>query len=390
MNVKKIAKRLHLWGGMIFGVLIFLLCLTGSFLLFEAEITTYQHLDALTITNTPTTKMLPLDAIIAQVQTQLTDDEQLHSLIYSPKGEHSLLFQTNKKRQEQLAVHPHTGEIMGRVVVSPFFQKVREFHRYLLLPYPVGGSNWGRTIVAGSTLFFVIVLVSGIVMWWPRKTRGLGKRLHINWQRGWFRFSSDFHQTTGLLVSLMLLVFALTGLTWSFPHTTDSLLALCGISPKVASSPPSNLGAEKNMQLNSSTDRASQQSKVWTRALAAVQERADYQRIVLQGRMASAYLYRWGNVYACDTYFFSPTSGQLLSYSPYHQQSSYVKIKMWINALHTVSWGNLPAKLLALFVLLIGMALPITGYYIWWTRYKIRQHNRQRKTTSVHSLYKHE
>lgn len=90
-------------------------------------------------------------------------------------------------------------------------------HRWLLDSMKQdGGIFLGKMIVGTSTLMFVFVLISGVVVWWPRTRKALKNSLKIVANKGWRRFWYDLHVAGGMYALVFLLAMALTGLTWSF------------------------------------------------------------------------------------------------------------------------------------------------------------------------------
>lgn len=72
-------------------------------------------------------------------------------------------------------------------------------HRWLLDSMKAdGGVFWGKMIVGVSTLLFVVVLISGIVIWWPRTRKALKNSLRISVGRGFRRFWYDLHVAGGM------------------------------------------------------------------------------------------------------------------------------------------------------------------------------------------------
>ena len=61
-----------------------------------------------------------------------------------------------------------------------------------------GGVFWGKMIVGVSTLLFAVVLISGIVIWWPRTRKALKNSLRISVGRGFRRFWYDLHVAGGM------------------------------------------------------------------------------------------------------------------------------------------------------------------------------------------------
>ena len=56
--------------------------------------------------------------------------------------------------------------------------KIMRLHRWLLDEYKRDGSfAWGKTIVGYSTLVLAIIIISGLVIWYPRNKKALKNRL---------------------------------------------------------------------------------------------------------------------------------------------------------------------------------------------------------------------
>ncbi|MDO4510934.1 MAG: PepSY-associated TM helix domain-containing protein [Bacteroidales bacterium] len=109
----------------------------------------------------------------------------------------------------------------------PFFANTLKLHRWLLdAPAKKGERTVGKTIVGVSVIMFVIDLLTGLVLWWPRTRKMLRARLKVTAKFGKRRFYYDAHVSLGFWVLVLLLIIALTGLTWSFPVWKDAVYAM--------------------------------------------------------------------------------------------------------------------------------------------------------------------
>ena len=87
----------------------------------------------------------------------------------------------------------------------------------------------GKLVVGISTLAFVFIVLTGVLMWLTNRKKPLMKSLRISFTQGWFRFWHDLHLAGGLYATLLLLLMALTGLTWSFGWYRSGFLAFFGL-----------------------------------------------------------------------------------------------------------------------------------------------------------------
>lgn len=73
-------------------------------------------------------------------------------------------------------------------------------------------------MVRYSTLIFLVMLISGIILWWPRNKAALKQRYWFRWKQStqWKRKNYDLHNVLGFYVSWVVVFMAITGLVWSF------------------------------------------------------------------------------------------------------------------------------------------------------------------------------
>ncbi len=116
-------------------------------------------------------------------------------------------------------VDQYTGEITGRYERLGFFSTMFKLHRWLLdSANPHGdGVKVGKMLVGISTLIFVIALISGVVIWWPRARNNFAHSMSIPFTHGWKGFWKGLHVAGGMYALRSLCSqWLLTGLTWSF------------------------------------------------------------------------------------------------------------------------------------------------------------------------------
>ena len=201
----KTFRKIHLWLAMPFGIVISIICLTGALLVIEKPVTRmlypdfYNEVPVTHAQNSPhTTQGSPLT-----VGTS-------HDV---PENRQKELHKVEKPKRKRL----------------PFFRKVMQLHRWLLNPpAKKGEKSPGKIIVGISTVAFVFTLISGMFIWWPRNGKVLLNRLQVKFSKGWRRFLLDAHVSLGFWTFFLLLLMALTGLTWSFSSYREAFYTLLG------------------------------------------------------------------------------------------------------------------------------------------------------------------
>lgn len=132
--------------------------------------------------------------------------------------------------------------LTGAMLILPLPDSIGTFafrmHRWLMdVPEARGAITPGKIIVGVSTLCMVLILISGIVLWWPRAKSHFGQSLSIRCRSGWHHFWQSLHVAGGMYVVLFLLIMALTGLTWSFGWYREGFYTIFGGSDPEALRP---------------------------------------------------------------------------------------------------------------------------------------------------------
>lgn len=371
--MRKLFQKIHLWLSIPFGLIITLTCFSGAMLVFEDEITLLVNQDIYYVDQTGE-QHLPADSLIRIAEKELPAEIQITGITFFPDAERTCLINTSKSKRSALAVDPYTGEIKGMQERLPFFSTMFGLHRWLLDSRPDGeGIFWGKIIVGTSTLLFVIILVSGIIIWWPRTMRNLKNRLCIKTSAGWRRFWYDLHVAGGMYALIVLLALALTGLTWSFSWYRTGFYKLFGAeSQKQSTTQTTNKekqGKEQQKPARQTADYSHAQ-KILERMRTTY---SDYRQITITPNTASVSLKQPGNQKATDRYTYNSNNGQIIQANKYAETARSGKLKGWIYTIHVGSWGGLTTRVITFLLSLFGASLPLTGYYLW-----IRKHIRKR------------
>ena len=396
--MKKIFRKIHLWLSVPFGLIITLVCFSGAMLVFENEANEWFRRD-LYYVETVKGSPLPMDKLLEKVATTLPDSVAVTGVSISSDPGRAYQVSLSKPRRASLYVDQYTGEVKGKSERSGFFMFMFRMHRWLLDSMNPGneGIFWGKMIVGVSTLLLVFVLISGIVIWWPRTRKALKNSLKITATKGWRRFWYDLHVAGGMYALIFLLAMALTGLTWSFPWYRTAFYKVFGVEVQQrvaqgheqksdAQKRDTKLAAHREKKREGNDVRKGERSRrpennhsdmylvtspfvYWQEIYDKLRrQNPEYKQISISSGTASVSFNRFGNQRASDRYSFNTDNGEFTETSLYQHQDKSGKIRGWIYSVHVGNWGGMFTRILTFIAALLGAALPLTGYYLWIKR----------------------
>lgn len=396
--MKKIFRKIHLWLSVPFGLIITLVCFSGAMLVFENEANEWFRRD-LYYVETVKGSPLPMDKLLEKVATTLPDSVAVTGVSISSDPGRAYQVSLSKPRRASLYVDQYTGEVKGKSERSGFFMFMFRMHRWLLDSMNPGneGIFWGKMIVGVSTLLLVFVLISGIVIWWPRTRKALKNSLKITATKGWRRFWYDLHVAGGMYALIFLLAMALTGLTWSFPWYRTAFYKVFGVEVQQraaqgheqksdAQKRNTKLAAHREKKREGNDVRKGERSRrpennhsdmysvtspfvYWQEIYDKLRrQNPEYKQISISSGTASVSFNRFGNQRASDRYSFNTDNGEFTETSLYQHQDKSGKIRGWIYSVHVGNWGGMFTRILTFIAALLGSALPLTGYYLWIKR----------------------
>lgn len=403
--MRKIFRNIHLWLSVPFGILITLICFSGAALVFEKEVMELCHRELYFVKKVEAAP-LPMEQLMTKVAATLPDSVSVTGVNISSDSERAYQVTLSKPRRASMYVDQYTGEIMGKYERAPFFNFMFRMHRWLLDSMKQdGGIFWGKMIVGTSTLMFVFVLISGVVVWWPRTRKALKNSLKIVANKGWRRFWYDLHVAGGMYALVFLLAMALTGLTWSFQWYRTGFYKTFGVevqpsmghgnaaanatakggkreeSPEGRSGRSGNRGEKPEGRGEHSESREGRKRSPYTNWQQVYEQLAeanpDYKLISVSDGSASVALPRFGNQRGTDRYKFNPRNGEITETTLYKDLDNSGKIRGWIYSVHVGSWGGMLTRILTFIAALVGASLPLTGYYLWIRRLMKRKIKRE-------------
>ncbi|CDN30812.1 Iron-uptake factor PiuB [Mucinivorans hirudinis] len=363
--MKKSFKKLHLWLSIPVGLFVSLICITGAILVFETEISEYANSERYFVSESGD-KRLTVSEIVQKVSLELPDSVSVSSVQISSDVERTYRLGIEGQNRTSVYVNPYSGDIIETYTYDPnsFFAQVRQLHRWLM--FKDDSRIIGKRIVGISTIVMIAIIVTGLVVWVPRNRKVLKNRLRIRFKSGWRMFWYDLHIAGGFYFMLLLLVMALTGLTWSFEWYRNGFYGAFGVEMQQSQQSNGRDGREQERD----KDRLKIDYTVWDKVVdETLRNIESYKTLTVTSETVNVVPnYSFGNSRASDRYKFDRKTGAITEQTLYAQHPKQGKIRGWIYSVHTGSWGGIVVKILYFIAALIGCLLPLTGYYLWFKR----------------------
>jgi uncharacterized iron-regulated membrane protein len=386
-------RNIHLYLALIAGITIFISCLTGAILVFEKEFQTSIYSERYQVE--PKGKRLSADELGDRLKKVVPTAKIAGIRIYSdPHSTVEIYFEdqkeakhnkaTEKKQQEKgdkkehkrgghdtqqtAYLNPYTGEVITYYnQKKAFFGTVLAIHRWLLIQ-PVG-----KTIMGISAIIFLFILITGIILWWPKNKKILQQRLTLKWS-SWKRINHDLHIVIGFYSAIVLFVIALTGTAISFKWMSAPVFWLTSSDSKPPEPPASEYSsALKTISLQAVYEASLKHNKD-----------AEFYNISAPKDAEGAYVVtilptNAIHEKAMDQLFVDQYSGKKIGEMRFEDRNKGQKIRSFYLPIHMGTIGGIPGKIIAFLVCLAGISFPVTGTIMWLNRLKKKDKKSSKK-----------
>ncbi|HBX56257.1 PepSY-associated TM helix domain-containing protein [Pseudomonas sp. UBA2684] len=202
-----LAWRWHFYAGLFVIPFLILLSLTGIIYLFKPQLDQlmYPELLQVPVAAQPISADQQL-AVVRQAYPQALIKQYLPPI----NAERSAQFVIEAEGQGlNVFVDPYRGTLLGSQDAQNNLQAIaRQLHGELMI------GTVGDRLIELAAGWGIVLVVSGLYLWWPRGSSGAGvlwPRLSARGRLLW----RDLHAVTGFWGSLLLLFMLLTGMTWT-------------------------------------------------------------------------------------------------------------------------------------------------------------------------------
>ncbi|WP_421223003.1 PepSY-associated TM helix domain-containing protein [Aeromonas enteropelogenes] len=200
--------RWHFYAGLFVAPFLILLSLTGIIYLFKPQLDNLMYPELMKVT--PTAQTLSADELLTRAMAAMPDASLRKYLPPASPDASAQLIVMQQGQELTLFMDPASGNLLGTMDNKWNLQAVaRALHADLLL------GTTGDRLIELAAGWGLVLLISGLYLWWPRKGPGMGgilwPRMH---QRGrlWWR---DLHAVIGFWGAGFLLLLLLSGMTWT-------------------------------------------------------------------------------------------------------------------------------------------------------------------------------
>lgn len=374
-TVKAILFQVHSIAGLVLALLVSLIALTGATMGFEDEIVDHLNAGIMQVAPRTTPALMP-DALVARLKAaQDFGKVAAVTLSSDPSSAVHVRFGRDEQggRPASLYIDPYDAHVLGAPRGEEFFATVRRLHRWLLIPGDAKG--WGRPVTGTIALGLIVMLVSGLVLRWPRRAGSVKMWLKPNLSLSGRGLHRSLHTVIGTWVLPVYLAMTLTGLWFSFEWYKDGVVWLLArphvTAAKMAAKPPrpdgrGALAAPIGFDQAWTTFRREEGGRFSRALLTLPAGPGTVMRIRSWGKDMTLEATR-------DEFRIDAVTGQLVSAERYADKTFGEKIIAAIYDIHRGAILRWPGKL-AFMLAAISMPLfSVTGILLYLSRRKLRR-----------------
>lgn len=228
-RTRKLLYDIHLWVGLILGLPLIVVAVTGALLVWHDGLDDLLHPERrVSAAEASAVALLPASAYEEAARAALPPGTAPMSLTLPARPGDAVVVSARGLTQEagrpplfvRLWLEPQTAAVLDRMDNTEFnlVSVLHRLHGSLMIP------QVGRPTVGWLGVAMALSCITGLWLWWPGR-RGAVKAL--GWRRG-LKTSANLHHVGGIWILLPLFVVTVTGIYISFPQTGQSVLAAFG------------------------------------------------------------------------------------------------------------------------------------------------------------------
>lgn len=348
--MRSILRKVHLYLSLISGVFVLLIALTGVILVFDDEITYFADKEAFIVV--PFEEKLDSDRLL---QIAAAKGIRPDWFIYDRTPERSFRIQGNDADGNliNLYMNPYTGQVIKTSYLPDFFNFVESFHTELFLDAP------GRAFIGIITILFLLLIVTGAILWYPKKWNHKSARnsFVLKLRGNSFAVNYNLHKILGFYIIIPSIILCLTGITMAFDPLEIAFLKSVQADSQYES-------YMENMEAESlSENSAVIPYEELIQSVLQIHSSNNEIQVTIPATDNPHYLLFKTEE---NTFYIDRSNGSSINLSP--QTLKSLEIKNGISQLHTGKMLGIIYKIILFVTALIIFSLPITGLVIWYKK----------------------
>ncbi|MFV3379914.1 PepSY domain-containing protein [Pseudomonas sp. NY15354] len=369
--VKKSLFQLHWFFGITAGLVLALMGITGAVYSFQEELLRLFNPDVLKV-QVREEGVLPPTELVRRVEAAQGDTVSMLWVDTRDGNAARIFFQPppGQRRGEMRYADPYTGQFQGEVTGQGFFNLMLQLHRFLAM------GDTGRQITGACTLMLVFFCLSGLYLRWPRQALNWRAWLTLEWAKKGRAFNWDLHAVAGTWCLLFYLLFALTGLFWSYEWYREGLNKLLADAPTAGQQHKRGEGRGRHgpQKLDKNAPPlVVDYDAIWTSLKEAAGPSLVSYNLRLPpagGQPATLFYLLEGADHerAFNTLTLDPATGQVKRHERYTEKSFKAQLLQSVYALHVGSYFGLPGRIIVTVASLTMPLFFITGWLLYLDR----------------------
>ena len=354
---RKIIFWIHLICGATAGIFIFLMCVTGALLSFQPNILSFAERDMRYIQPPSDNAVrLSINEIIAKVKGAKPDAKPSNITFQNDKNAAANIA---LGREGQIFVNPYSGEITGEGAKGyrGFFRTVEDLHRWLALSGD--GRAVGKAINDAGNLIFLLLAISGVYIWFPRRLSWKHFKAAMTFRRKVKGKARDFnwHTVIGFWSSLVLIILTMTGAIISYQWAGNLLYTLTGNEVPRPQQQQPNQSSEQPPALPENID------EIWTKSENHTTWKTIALRLPVTNNSAVFTIDegKYWNMFGRSTLTIDAKTGEVAKWESYGEQNAGRQLRSWARFTHTGETGGLVGQIIGFLACIGGAVLVWTG-----------------------------
>ena len=367
-NTRKTILKIHRILGLVTGLVVFVVSITGCLWVFKEEIESFY--DDYKYVTPQEQAFLPASTI-KNLAEQVIPNRTIHGVIYGQPNEAiEVVFYEAEPEvfYHSVYLNPYNGAFIKQIDNDAgFFGFVLKGHLRLWLPDAIGSR-----VVSYSILLFLFILISGLFLWWPRNNKNWKQRLKLDWnaKTRWKRKNFDLHTVVGFYVSAFGLIFAFTGCVMAFNWFYFIAYKATG-----GSNDPRFVIPESETRLVVEKDAAPKYDQLIPMLYDVYKEAKSFELHYPENDSTSILVEvsnSKGLYYNMDYLFFDQNTLAEIEtpsiYEKYKNASFADKVIRMNYDIHIGAIGGIVGKIIAFLASLVCASLPVSGVLLWYGR----------------------